>query len=325
MFPQTKFSATPTADETIHKLREAIEHRLQQLLPNPQANRLNHAMYTGVLAPGKRTRSMLMMLACRGFGGNAQAVLDLACAVEMVHTASLFMDDMPCMDNAQIRRGLPAAHVRYGQDVAMLAAVALLSEALRLVASVLGLSSSIRSQLVVVLSHAVGPQGLAKGQYADLRNGESMRGELAITQVNEEKTGVLFTAALEMTALACQVGTHRRTALRAAAVDIGQAFQIRDDLEDGLSTSSQPTKDRHKDVGKSTLVHLLGRETVQRRMHKHLVDAVSHLRTAIPQGEDIVEFTLRAFGLQAHEVDLKTSNAISASRRSNTVRHWLTG
>jgi geranylgeranyl diphosphate synthase, type II len=127
----------PTAGETLSELRGLIEHRLRELLPLPEreGDLLGQAMHTGVLAPAKRTRSLLMLLASKGLGGNVRAVLDLACAVEMVHTASLFMDDMPCMDNARIRRGRLAAHAQYGQDVAMLGAVALLSEAWRLVAA----------------------------------------------------------------------------------------------------------------------------------------------------------------------------------------------
>ena len=105
-------------------------------MPVLKENSLVQAMHTGVIAPGKRTRSLLMLLACNGLKGNIQAVLDLACSVEMVHTAPLFMDDLACMDNANVRRGAPAAHIRYNQDVAVLAAVALLSEAPPVVANV---------------------------------------------------------------------------------------------------------------------------------------------------------------------------------------------
>lgn len=323
--PHSKLLVGQSLHDTFDSLPNAVENRLREVLPEPESNRLNHAMYTGVLAPGKRTRSVLMMLACKGMGGNAPAVLDLACAVEMVHTASLFMDDMPCMDNAQTRRGQPAAHVQYGQDVAMLAAVALLSEALRLVASIESLSGEIRSQLVVVLSHAVGPQGLAKGQYLDLHNGLHVRDERDISQVNEQKTGVLFAAALEMTALACHAGTTAKTALRAAAIDIGQAFQMRDDLEDGSPPCDGLTKDRNKDAGKSTLVTLLGRDATQRSMQKHLTDAVFHLRAALPHDERMAAFTLRAFGLQVHELDLAAVGAESKQTHTRYVQRWVTG
>ena len=317
--------ARQSVHDTSFCLPASIENRLRQLLPEPQSNRLNHAMYTGVLAPGKRTRSVLMMLACQGLGGNTHAVLDLACAVEMVHTASLFMDDMPCMDNAQTRRGQPAAHVEYGQDVAMLAAVALLTESLRLVASIDSLAADVRSQLVVVLSRAIGPQGLAKGQYLDLHNGLNVRDEGDVAQVNEQKTGVLFAAALEMTALACHAGNRSKAALQAAASDIGQAFQMRDDLEDGSPPGIRATKDRNKDIGKSTLVSLLGREVIQRRMQKHLADAVCHLRTALPQDEQMVEFTLQAFGMQLHELDVAPANVESKQNHTRFMQRWAAG
>lgn len=172
---------------------------------------LAHAMHTGVLAPGKRTRLVLTMLDYHGLKGNQQAVLDFACSFEMVHTASLFMDDLPCLDTVQTLPGLPAAHVQYEQDAAMLAAVALVSEALRLVASVNVLLAELRSQLVIVLSRSVGPKGFAKGQYLDLHNGLKIWGEQDIACVNGQKTGVLFATAPNMAAVACNASNISRT------------------------------------------------------------------------------------------------------------------
>ena len=294
-------------DDTLDNIHESIQSRLQELVPLPRSSGdlLCHAMHSGVLAPGKRYRPVLMMLACHGLGGKAPCVLDLACAVEMVHTASLFLDDLPCMDNAQTRRGQPAAHVQYGEDVAMLGAVALLSEALRLVASVRFLPADLRLQFVVILSKAIGPQGLAKGQYLDLHHGTEMRQERDIAGVNGQKTGALFSAALEMTAIACRASDSAQVALKAAAIEIGQAFQMRDDLDDGSDLSHSPIKDRHKDVGKPTLVSLLGREVVQQQMHRHLADAVHYLGVALPVDKKMAQFTLRAFGLKVS--DLATS------------------
>ena len=311
--------------KSVEQIQACIQKRLREVLPKPDENRLNHAMYTGVLAPGKRTRSVLMMLACKGLGGNPEDVLDLACAIEMVHTASLFLDDMPCMDNAQLRRGLPAAHVNYGQDVAMLAAVALLTEALQLVASSGNLSAEVRSKLVVVLSQAVGSDGLAKGQYLDLHNSLYIRGEYDIAYVNEKKTCVLFCAALDMAALACNAASSSRASLQAAAVNIGQAFQLRDDLEDESTGPGTHAKDRNKDVGKSTLVALLGHEAVHYRMQKHLHDAVYYLHKAIPHDNQMVEFTLRAFGLPYREVELTTGSVESNNVHVHNMGRLVTG
>lgn len=303
--PGPQMTLVACRDDMIKELRDAIESRLHELLPlsDSGANLLSQAMHTGVLAPGKRFRSVLMLLTCDGLNGNASAVLDLACAVEMVHTASLFMDDLPCMDNARTRRGQRAAHVQYGEDVAMLAAVALISEALRLVASVNGLPADVRSELVVLLSGALGPQGLAKGQYLDLRNSDANRSEADIALVNEQKTGVLFAAALDMAALACGANNVARAALREAAIHIGQAFQMRDDLEDKFDTDVKPMKDRNRDHGKTNMVSLLGRETVHIRMHQHLTRAVAHLRVGLPNHVRTAEYFLRAFGLQLREVE----------------------
>lgn len=323
----SKLFVQHAAHSGFRHLYEAIENRLMELLPLPKSeeNPLIHAMHTGVLAPGKRTRSVMMMLACNGLNGNTKAVLDLACSVEMVHTASLFMDDLPCMDNAHTRRGLPAAHVQYGQDVAMLAAVALLAEALRLVASTSSLSADVRSHVVVVLSRAVGPQGLAKGQYLDLHNGPRVRGEQDIAVVNGQKTGALFSAALEMTALACNASIRSRTSLQAAAIEIGQAFQMRNDLEDGSHAVSSASKERYKDIGKSTMVSLLGRETVQLRMRKHLADAVVHLQAALPKDEQMVKFTMQAFGLPSSDMEPRTASVETGSFPKRSFQHMATG
>ncbi len=142
-------SAPPASesDLVLAALRDRIDQRLFALLPTPHdANdRVAAALHDGVLAPGKRTRPLMMLLAGRGFGVDTPALLDVACAIEMVHTASLFLDDLPCMDNAWMRRGRPSTHARYGEDVAMLGAIALLGRAFGIAASADGLSGTTRA------------------------------------------------------------------------------------------------------------------------------------------------------------------------------------
>ena len=300
-----KLLAAAACNDTLQNLRNSIKSRQRELLPPPhfKENLLIQAIHTGVLAPGKRFRSVLMLLTCNGPKGNAPAVLDLACAVEMKHTASLFMDGLACMDNAQTRRGQRAVDVQYGEDIAMLAAVALISEVLRLVASVNGLPADSRARLVVTLSSAIGPQGWAKGQHLDLRNANGARGEFDIERVNQQKTSVLFTAALDMAATASGATDVAKAALRGAATSIGQALQMRDNLEDKADAAIRPMKDRNKDIGKTPMVSLLGRKVVEARMRKHLGSAVSHLRMALPRDTRLVDFTLQAFGLHLEEIE----------------------
>ena len=286
---------------TLPLLRQRIDDRLAELLPVPRdaGDLVGAAMRDGVLATGKRTRPLLMLLIGKGLDRDSHALLDLACAVEMVHTASLFLDDMPCMDNSWLRRGQAAIHVRYGEDVAVLAAVALLSHSWCLVASAKGLPAQLRTELMVVLCDAIGTQGLVRGQYRDLREGAAQRGLDEIVSANQQKTGSLFSGALEMAARACGATVATREAVRAAAHELGHAFQMRDDLEDGAESlpGNAASKDRNKDVGKSTIVALLGRDEVKRRLQTHLLNAESQLAAAMPGGGHVVGMMLEAFGV----------------------------
>lgn len=282
---------------TLDDLRDRIDTRLAELLPPPadEHDQIAAAMHHGVLAPGKRIRPLLMLLVGRGLGHESKALLDLSCAVEMVHAASLFLDDMPCMDNARLRRGRLAVHARYGEDVAMLGAVALLSHACCIVAGVPALSGTQRAQLVSVLCEAVGANGLVRGQYRDLREGALERPAGEIASANQQKTGSLFAAAFDMVAIAAGAEDSTRSCLRAAAVDLGHAFQLRDDLEDGADAQITITKDRNKDAGKSTMVALLGRDAVQELLDNHLILAETRLRQALPADDGAVTLLRTAF------------------------------
>lgn len=263
-------------------LRDAVEHRLDKLLPvGGERDLVGAAVRDGVLGPGKRLRPMLLMLTARDLGCQLPGIIDLACAVEMVHAASLVLDDMPCMDNATLRRGRPTVHRQYGEDVAILAAVALLSRAFGVVAAAEGVPAGCKADLVTQLSAAVGTQGLVAGQYQDLHDGGKARSAELIAQTNELKTGVLFGATLQMAATVAGARPAAREALAQVARELGQAFQLLDDLADGRSDTG---KDRHQDAGKSTLVALLGTEAVYQRLRAHLRSADHHLASACGEG-----------------------------------------
>ncbi|WP_286785409.1 MULTISPECIES: polyprenyl synthetase family protein [Pseudomonas] len=254
------------------QLRERVERRLNQLVPLPQGGEdlIGVAMHASVLSPGKRVRPLMLVLAAQGLGHTSEALIDLGCAVEMVHAASLVLDDMPCMDDAQLRRGQPTVHVRYGEDVAMLAAVALLSQAFRTLVAVQGLPPLLKTNLVAALSDAVGAQGLVRGQYQDLHDGSRQRPASDIAGTNHLKTGALFGAALDMAAQVAQAGEPVRTVLRDFAVELGQAFQLLDDLGDCEADVQSLGKDCGKDQGKSTLVSVLGHEAARHRLRGHI-------------------------------------------------------
>lgn len=271
-------------ENDMQTVREVLQRRLEELLPaGDEYDPVSAAMREGVLASGKRIRPLLLMLAARDLGCHAAhpGLLDFACAVEMVHAASLMLDDIPSMDNALLRRGRPAIHRQFGENVAILAAVALLSKAFGVVADARDLSGSCRAQAVAELSTAVGLQGLVQGQFKDLSEGSESRSTEAILTTNELKTSMLFAATLQMAAIAADAATPVRHRLRCFARDLGQAFQLLDDLADSLPTTG---KDINKDAGKSTLVAMIGAEAAQQRLRAHLQSADAHFACACEQG-----------------------------------------
>lgn len=250
-------------------IRARIDARLAELLPHDGSgyNQVSRAMHEGTLPAGKRVRPVLLVLAAQGLGHHSPALIDLGCAIEMVHAGSLIVDDMPCMDNALLRRGQPTIHRRFGEDIAVLSTVALLSRAFSVLASVDSIPYAIRTQLVSCLAEAVGTQGLVRGQYEDLREGAQARSAQAITTTNELKTGVLFGATLHMAGLVAGANEAQQQSLRRFAIELGHAFQLLDDLTDGEPDTG---KDAGKDAGKSTLVTLLGTEVTRRQLGRHL-------------------------------------------------------
>lgn len=279
-------------------VREMIEQRLAALLPEAGNERdlVALAMRDSTLAPGKRVRPILLVLAAEGLGHTGEQAVELGCAVEMVHAASLVLDDMPCMDNAKLRRGRETVHVRFGEDVAILTAVALLSRAFGVVATIPGLRPEIRTQLVEILANTVGMKGLVRGQMQDLRDGSHERSAEEIALTNELKTGVLFGAVMDMAWLVSDAPDSIRPALQSFAIELGQAFQLYDDLQDHCTDTA---KDRGKDDGKSTLVALYGREKVRERLYLHLSLADQHLRQAFKGEQCINGFVASIFAKAA--------------------------
>lgn len=258
-----------------------VESRLADLLPpaDSSGQGVASAMRSCVLAPGKRLRPLLLILMAKDLGCETGAVVDVACAIEMVHAASLILDDMPCMDNAKMRRGQPAVHVAFGEDVAILAAVALLSHAFKIVASAPGVPPTLRARLAVDLSTAVGLQGLVMGQYEDLREGALPRSTEQIANTNALKTSKLFRIAMDMAAALADADDRVRAGLGEFADELGQAYQLLDDLKD-YGDATAVGKDVLKDVGKSTLIGVLGMPAARTRLLLHVQRAQVCLETA---------------------------------------------
>ena len=177
-----------------------------------EADLLNAAMRAGALGAGKRMRPLLLMLVARDLGCASPALVDVACAVEMVHAASLILDDMPCMDNAMLRRGRPTIHVQFGEDVDHPGRHRPAQPRVRHPGVSQDIPPAVRARLVARLSETIGAQGLVKGQFLDLRGGLRTPDDIAAT--NELKTGVLLGVAVDMAAIIA-AGRRRRRRLAA--------------------------------------------------------------------------------------------------------------
>ncbi len=264
-----KLITAPDLGET----RAALELRLAHLVETGPAAppQLRAAIRHALLGPSKRVRPLMLSLIATGSASPSPAV-DSGCAVEMVHTASLILDDLPCMDDAKTRRQLPTTHVVYGEATAILAAIALLNRAFGILASLDGISPPVRAQLAEILSHAIGWDGLVAGQELDIR-GTAGDDREEVERLNWLKTGVLFVAAAEMGAVLRGLDHAATGAVKRFATHLGHAFQTADDLLDLTATSAEIGKDARQDEGKTNIVSLLGVDGARLSCRQHLAQA----------------------------------------------------
>jgi geranylgeranyl pyrophosphate synthase len=189
-------------------------------------------------ARGKRLRPIFLVLVGRLLGCNSRALIDAGCAIEMVHAASLAVDDLPCMDNSVSRRGLPAIHVRFGSAATILGAVALLGRAFQTVTSPERFPLETRVALAAVLARAIGSDALPGGQFDDLNLAKVGSG-VESRQINMRKTGALFVAGVDAASCVAKVDGPRVEQLREFARTFGCAYQMLDDLRDSPLLSSK--------------------------------------------------------------------------------------
>lgn len=222
---------------------------------------LAEAMRYSLLAGGKRIRPILVLEFCRISGGDINAALPVACAIEMLHTYSLIHDDLPCMDNDDLRRGKSTNHVVYGECTATLAGDALQAEAFGTILRS-DLPAVRRAACAEILANAVGLDGMCGGQYLDmLGEGKPLTTE-DLDEINSRKTGALLIAACQMGVAAAGGNEKMLEAAALFGASIGMAFQIRDDMLDVLSTAEELGKPIGSDAEehKNTYMALLGEE-----------------------------------------------------------------
>jgi len=279
--------------------KDWVDLRLRELLPSVGSGSalLTDAVRDACLGQGKRVRPLLAMLSAAHFGGLALSALDFGCALELVHAASLILDDLPCMDDAAMRRGRPTLHRRYGEDTAVLSAIALLNQAYVVIAGDDELLPETRLALTRLLGECVGFEGLVTGQIRDLREPEHLRDETALTTLNHQKTSALFVAALVGGALIAGADRTGQAAARAFACRLGMAFQLFDDLQDSTSTLEAMGKDACQDADRVTFVSLWGVERTRAAIGETLTGAVAALGDA---NSALAVYALSLFHLAGH-------------------------
>ena len=240
---------------------DEVEQALQGLFCGQQPyDRLQEAMRYSLLAGGKRVRPVLALAFCQMLGGEPAEALPLACALELVHTYSLIHDDLPCMDDDDMRRGRPTCHTVYGEATAVLAGDALLAEAFRMIAEAPGLSCEQKTEAVGILARACGGDGMVAGQLLDVEQIAANEDELRL--LCRLKTGAMIQAAAELGCVAVGASPETRPVAAAYGGHIGLAFQVRDDMLNVTASEAELGKPVGSDRAecKKTFVDMLGLE-----------------------------------------------------------------
>jgi farnesyl diphosphate synthase len=268
--------------DSLRHVAGEVEAALDVLLPQPEGleARLCDAMRYAALGGGKRLRGYLVMETATLFGVDRNCAARVAAAVEMVHAYSLVHDDLPAMDDDDLRRGKPSTHKQFDEATAILAGDALQTRAFEVLGEPDTHSNpEARAELVVALAHASGARGMCGGQMIDMvAEGQALSAE-EIGRLQALKTGRLIQFSVEAGAILGRAPLHQRHLLAAYGRDIGAAFQIADDLLDVEGTAEELGKTAGKDLaaGKATMVAVLGVERARAQAELLAAQAAAHL------------------------------------------------
>jgi farnesyl diphosphate synthase len=291
-------------DDAIKNVSDALETRMGQLLRAPEAynttviamnNKAAASLDTGnvrgeetvleamrysALSGGKRLRPFLTVCSASLFGVSLESAIEAACAIEFIHTYSLIHDDLPAMDNDELRRGKPTCHIAFGEAAAILAGDGLLTYAFQILASLnVHADPAVRCELIAALAQASGCWGMVGGQMMDLEAENKTLSIDEIIRLQRMKTGELFAVSCEAGGILGKAPGMMRKLLRAYAHDMGLAFQITDDLLDVLGTRTETGKGVRKDkiAGKATMVSVMGVDRAREHAQILITQAISHL------------------------------------------------
>jgi geranylgeranyl diphosphate synthase type II len=289
--PSTDDRPALDSNQLCERIDAALDRYTQFGADCPQ--HLAEAIRYALLAPGKRLRPRLVLLAADACGGNVDAALPAACAVEMIHAYSLVHDDLPAMDDDDLRRGRPTCHKVYGEATAILVGDALIALAFEVLAGETQ-PPSIAATCCAILGRAAGPTALVGGQAADLaieaENSESLNGNLKeLEAIHRRKTGALIEASLQLGGIVSNATRQQLEVLAGFGQRLGLAFQITDDLLDVDGSQSAAGKRLAKDAkrGKLTYPRLLGAEASRQRAATLVDEACAMIEVFGPRAEPL--------------------------------------
>jgi geranylgeranyl diphosphate synthase type II len=262
-----------------------VEKELEGIYPTEgggTAAELYKALRYSLLSGGKRVRATLVLESCRMLGGKVEAALPFACAVEMIHTYSLIHDDLPCMDDDDMRRGKPTCHKVFGEATATLAGDGMLTDAFSVCAMNPHISGDCAATAVALLSGAAGSFGMVKGQMSDLYGEEHVLSEQELVELHLGKTGAMICVSVQLGCLAAGYAPNDPVTekLTMFARNIGLVFQIIDDILDVTSTSEVLGKNigSDKDKNKTTFMSFMSVEQAKAYAEKLTQEAIDYLK-----------------------------------------------
>ncbi len=249
-------------DNWMNEYKALVESEIDRLIPKLNDCGyaiVNDAARYSLTLGGKRIRPIIMLECCKIFGGDINDALNFAVALEMIHTYSLIHDDLPCMDNDDMRRGSPSCHVKFGEDTALLAGDTLLTEAFNVAANST-VCDARKIKAISILAKRAGLHGMIGGQVLDLSFEKTKPTLEQLKEMCRRKTGCLISAAAEIGAVIAGASENQVNLISEYAFNVGLAFQIIDDILDVTSTAETLGKPINSDIGndKTTFVTLLG-------------------------------------------------------------------
>lgn len=267
MTPQKLSVSNPAYfDEKRDSINQGLQAIFGEELQKYGLEKLVHAMEYTLMGQGRRYRPLLALAVYELFHATSDVVIQPACAIELIHTSSLMLDDLPCMDNATVRRGRGASHVVFGESTTILASAALFASAFKLFADI---HSVAINDIVGQAADSIGGNGLIKGQFIDVESFNTIQTVEELDACYYLKTAVLFQLSAKLGAVMAGATPDQVSLLERMGSELGLAYQVRDDILDATLTLQQAGKDVKIDAknGKPTYVSMLGLEEAMRRFH----------------------------------------------------------